>query len=172
MSNDHSHTAYRRPHRSLKSKYKLSEAPISIQNETKSELVVTRKSTAKHFLVWAVILLMLLLLSSQQHEYKYNDDARNVSDGDVIVKKVPEESENDANGESCLRPRRNSNAAVKSPLKPPCEFINFFIFSLTCQVLSNKRTHIFVLSSRFYFYYASYQFGHAQNGFIISSQLL
>jgi len=118
MSNDHSHTAYRRPHRSLKSKYKLSEAPISIQNETKSELVVTRKSTAKHFLVWAVILLMLLLLSSQQHEY----NVRNVSDGDVIVKKVPEESENDANGESCLRPRRNSNAAVKSPLKPP--FIN------------------------------------------------
>ena len=136
MSNDHSHTAYRRPHRSLKSKYKLSEAPISIQNETKSELVVTRKSTAKHFLVWAVILLMLLLLSSQQHEY----NVRNVSDGDVIVKKVPEESENDANCESCLRPRRNSNAAVKSPLKPPCEFINFFIFSLTCQVLSIRNT--------------------------------
>eukprot|EP00984_Skeletonema_dohrnii_P007813 scaffold2880_cov115-Skeletonema_dohrnii-CCMP3373.AAC.3 len=125
MSNkDSSHTAYRRPHRSLKSKYKISEALN--QNETKSELVVTKKSTAKQLLIWTVILLMLLLLSSRQHEYKYYDDARNVSDGgDVIVKKVPEESENDANGESCLRPRRNSNAAVKSPLKPPCEFAHF-----------------------------------------------
>ena len=134
MSNkDSSHTAYRRPHRSLKSKYNLSEALN--QNETKSEVVVTRTSTAKNLLVWAVIFLMLFLLSSRQQQHEYN--ARNVSGGDVIVKRYRRRVRTmpmvkvacDQDVIVMQRSNHHLNHHVSSPI----------LIHVTCQVLSSIR---------------------------------
>ena len=66
---------------------------------------------------------MLLLPTLQRNEYYVHHYSAN--NAVMIVKKESDHyAENaESESESCLRPRRNSDALVKSPLKPPCEFI-------------------------------------------------
>ena len=91
----------------------------------------------------------------------------------------------ESDSESCLRPRRNSDAAVKSPLKLPCKIsmISFVLYLMDCLFcaascisISKQKTHSHVImhSSRFYpsHAYTSYQSRHAQNGLDISPHIL
>mmetsp|Transcript_9381 Transcript_9381/g.16044 ORF Transcript_9381/g.16044 Transcript_9381/m.16044 type:complete len:297 (+) Transcript_9381:105-995(+) len=95
---------------------------MSKPQQNRNELMsvkFARNAKAKLPMSLVVIFLMLFLLrSSEQNIQIFNDNAV------VAVAEKVVESKDDIEGESesCLRPRRNSNAAVKSPLKPP--FIN------------------------------------------------
>ena len=87
-------------------------------------------------LVVALIVTSLMLQNIISLQKVY--DVQLFSDSAVNARKEKEseddaEEADEAESESCLRPRRNSNVAAKSPLRPPCEFISFiFIFSYSC----------------------------------------
>lgn len=119
-----------------------------------------------------------LKMSLLQNEY-----VGNFSDSAVIVAQESDHQDDadnsESDSESCLRPRRNSDAAVESPLKLPCKGINSFDtygLPILCGTsISQQKTHscIFVQSSRFFpLIYTSRQFRHAKNGLDLSSQIL
>ncbi len=59
---------------------------------------------------------------------EYN--VRNFTDSAVIASQQSDDQDDadnsESDSESCLRPRRNSDVAMKSPLKLPCKIINSF----------------------------------------------
>ena len=63
--------------------------------------------------------LGVLNLSSSDSPVIENDSP--VTENDIKIE------ENDS--ESCLRPRSNSDAALKAPLKPPCKIVNILLHS-------------------------------------------
>ena len=95
---------------------------MSKPQQNRNELMSVKfaaNAKAKLPMSLVVIFLMLFLLrSSEQNIQIFNDNAV------VAVAEKVVESKDDSEGESesCLRPRRNRNAEVKSLLRPPCEF--------------------------------------------------
>lgn len=99
-----------------------------------------------------------LKMSLLQDEY----NVRNFSDGAVIVSQESDHQDDadnysESDSESCLRPRRNSDEAVKAPLKLPCKSINLlYSFGVMAMIVPaplfrNKRhTNIIMQSSQFY----------------------
>jgi len=87
----------------------------ALNNETSLRWWWVGKSTA-------TLAVVLLLLSFLDMQLVY--DAQIFHHSNVTATVQMKEKEEDAEVESCLRPRRDSNAVKKSTLSRPCEFTN------------------------------------------------